>query len=189
MPEYQLKAEPILAGYSRSVDGADLFEISDRAMISMAIPKDGKAVLEQQLKREYKVGLPEIGQWCSTTIDSAQFLRLQDDLCFVLFDYSSGRAVENVAEKISDAYLSDQSDSWLMLRLSGEKSREALARICPLDLHAGVFKPGSVARTVMEHIATIIVCEAENRYTLMVLRSYAESFLHAIDVSMRNVSA
>jgi sarcosine oxidase gamma subunit len=39
----------------------------------------------------------------------------------------------------------------------------------------------------MEHISVMIVCEAENRYTLMALRSYAASFLHALEVSIKNV--
>jgi hypothetical protein len=36
-------------------------------------------------------------------------------------------------------------------------------------------------------MGVIIVCEAENQYTLMALRSYADSFLHAIRVSIENV--
>lgn len=189
MSNDQLKAESPLAGYSRNFGGTGLFEICDRAMVSMATPKDGERVLQNQLRQIYELDMPGVGQWLSSDIDHAQFLRLQDDLCFVLFDYSGDRAVEKFAEKVSLAYLSDQSDSWVMLHLRGEKSREALARICPIDLHPGVFKPGDVARTVMEHIGTIIVCDAENEYTLMALRSYAESFLHTIEVSIKNVTA
>jgi len=185
---YQLNAEIPLAGYSYHFDGVDLFEIRNRAMVSMATPKDGELALECQLKQAYGLGMPDMGQWLSSDVDHTQFLRLQDDLCFVLFDYSADRAMEKFTEKISEAYFSEQSDSWVMLRLSGEKSREALARICPVDLHPGVFKPGCVTRTVMEHIGTIIVCEAEQEYTLMALRSYAGSFLHAIELSIKNVT-
>jgi len=186
--KYQLKAETILAGYSRSFTGVELFEINHRAMVSMATPKDGEHELEQQIRRVYGLDMPAVGYWLSSDIDNTQLLRLQEDLCFVVFDYSADRAVEKLAEKVSAAYFSEQSDSWVMLRLSGEKSREALARICPIDLHPGVFRPGSVARTVMEHIGAMIVCEAENQYTLLALRSYAESFLHAIEVSIKNTT-
>ncbi len=187
MSDYQLNAEPILGGYSRNFDGVDLFEISHLAMIAMATPKGDESALARQLKQVYQLDLPEVGQWCLSGIDHTQFLRLQNDLCFVVFDYSADRAVDQFAKKISDAYFSDQSDSWVMLRLTGEKSCEVLARICPIDLHPDVFKPGSVARTVMEHISAMIVCECENEYTLMAPRSYAASFLHAIEVSIRNV--
>ena len=185
---FELTAEPILANYSGAFDGVELYEITGRAMLSMAISKNGKDALEQQLKQSYGLVLPVVGQWLSCEPDNTQFLRLQGDLCFVLFDYSGDQALEKFAQSISDAYLSDQSDSWVMLSLSGGKSREVLERICPIDLHPAAFPPGSVTRTMMEHIGAIVVCETEDRYTLMALRSYAGSFLHALEVSIRNVN-
>ena len=185
---YELTAEPILANYSRSFVGVELYEIIGRSMLSMAIRNDGKDDLAQQLNRAYGLALPEVGRWLSSEPENTQLLRLQGDLCFVLFDYSGDRALEKFAPRISDACLSDQSDSWVMLSLSGEKSREVLERICPIDLHPTAFPPGSVTRTVMEHIGAMIVCEAEDQYTLMALRSYAASFLHALEVSIKNVS-
>ena len=114
--EYSLKAEPVLAGYSQKFDELQLREIGGRAMVSMAIPKGGEEELEQQLKRAYQSEMPGTGQWLSSGVDhNPQFLRLQDDMCFVLFDYSGDRAVDKLAENISKAYLSDQSDSWAML--------------------------------------------------------------------------
>jgi heterotetrameric sarcosine oxidase gamma subunit len=184
----RLTSEPVLAEYSQRFEGVELHEIMQRAMVSMATPNAGKEALEQQLKQTYGLALPEVGQWLSSEPGNTQFLRLQGDLCFVLFDYSGDRAVEKFAANISGAYLSDQSDSWVMLSLSGAKSREVLARICPIDLHPTAFPPGSVTRSVMEHIGAMIVCEAEDQYTLMALRSYAESFLHALEVSIKNVS-
>lgn len=185
----KLTSELVLEGYSHHFEGAELAEVTGRAMVSMAIPKGEKNALEQQLKEMCGLAFPEVGQWCSSEPANTQVLRLQDDLCFVLFDYSGDRAVEEFKQKISGAYLSDQSDSWVMLRLSGEQSREALARICPIDLHSAVFSPGSVTRTVMEHIGVMIVCEAENQYLLMALRSYAGSFLHALEVSLANLQS
>ncbi len=188
MSNYLLTAEPILEGFAQKFKGIELFEITDRAMVSIAIPKGGKNALENQLKQEYQLVLPYIGQWLSSNVEHTQLLRLQDDLCFVVFDYTADRAVEKIAEKITNAYLSDQSDSWVMLRLSGVKSCEALARICPIDLHPTVFRAGSVARTQMEHMGVIIVCEAKDEYTLMALRSYAKSFLHSIVISINNIT-
>jgi heterotetrameric sarcosine oxidase gamma subunit len=184
---YSLTAESALAEFSHGFDGVKLREITERSVVSMAIPKESEQALRAQIKASLGVLIPEIGQFSVSEIESTQLLRLQDDMCFVLFDYSGDRAVPEFEQKVSDAYLSDQSDSWVMLRLSGEKAREALARICSIDLHPAVFKPGSVTRTSMEHMGVIIVCEAENQYTLMALRSYADSFLHAIRVSIENV--
>ena len=187
MSNYSLTAEPALAGYSQSFDGVKLYEVAERAAVSMAIPRSGEQVLEAQIKDVFGVAMPGVGEAARSDVGNTQILRLQNELCFVLFDYSGDRAVREFEQKISDAYISDQSDSWVQLRLSGEKSRETLARICAIDLHPAVFKPGSVTRTSMEHMGAIIICEAEDEYTLMALRSYADSFLHAIQVSIKNI--
>ncbi len=187
MSNYSLTAESALAGYSQSFDGVKLYEVAERSAVSMAIPRTGGQVLETQIEDVFGVAMPGIGEFARSDVANTQILRLQDELCFVLFDYSGDRAVQEFEQKISGAYVSDQSDSWVQLRLSGEKSRQALARICAIDLHPAVFKPGSVTRTSMEHIGAIIICEAKDEYTLMALRSYADSFLHAIQVSIENI--
>jgi len=184
---YSLAAESALAGYSQNFDGVQLYEVAERAVVSVAIPRAGGQTLYTQIENVFSVAMPKVGEAVLSGVENTQILRLQDELCFVLFDYSGDRAVQIFAQKISDAYLSDQSDSWVQLRLCGEKSREALARICPIDLHPSIFKPGSVTRTSMEHMGAIIICEAEDEYTLMALRSYADSFLHAIQVSIENL--
>lgn len=184
---YTLKAQSALSGFSQDFSGIKLCEIVERAIVSMAIPKAGKETLNAQIKQAFGVSIPDVGGVALSTIDNTQILRLQDDLCFVLFDYNGDRSVQTLKQKVSDAYLTDQSDSWVMLRISGKKSRNALARTCPIDLHPSVFSPGSVTRTLMEHMGVVIICEAEGVYTLMALRSYAESFLHALRVSIENI--
>jgi sarcosine oxidase subunit gamma len=74
-----------------------------------------------------------------------------------------------------------------MLRVSGPKSRIALERICPLDLHPSTFPQGRVARTLMEHLGVIILHEGPDTYLLLSARSSAGSFLHAVETSVRNV--
>jgi sarcosine oxidase subunit gamma len=186
--EYSLTAESALAGLHKSYGDTELQEITERAIVSMATPKEGKKTLASQIKTVLKIDIPAVGKFSSTDIDNTQLLRIQADQCLVLFDYSGNRAVPTFARKIDSAYLSDQTDSWVILRLSGSQSREALARICAIDLHSDNFGPGSVTRTLMEHMGAIIICEQENEYTLMALRSFADCFLHEIQLSIENVS-
>src|SRR5436190_5251690 len=47
------------------------------------------------------------------------------------------------------AAVSDQSDARLVLRLSGPRVRDVLAKGVPVDLHSKAFKPGDVACTVV----------------------------------------
>ena len=66
------------------------------------------------------------------------------------------------------------------------RSRDVLERICPLDLDPYVFTLGSVSRTVMEHIGTIIYRDGYDSFVLLTMRSFAKSMLHAIEVSVTN---
>ncbi|MCP4009684.1 MAG: hypothetical protein GY726_09230, partial [Proteobacteria bacterium] len=119
MSNYSLTAESALAGYSQSFDGVKLYEVAARAAVSMAIPRAGEQALETQIEDVFGVAMPGIGELARSDIANTQILRLQDELCFVLFDYSGDRAVQEFEQKVSGAYVSDQSDSWVQLRLSG----------------------------------------------------------------------
>ena len=74
-----------------------------------------------------------------------------------------------------------------MIRVNGPKSRDVLERICPINIDPEVFPVGSVSRTVMEHIGTIIFRDGDDSYVLLTMRSFGRSMLHAIEVSVRNV--
>ena len=52
----------------------------------------------------------------------------------------------------SIAAVCDQSDSRILLRVSGPLARETLAKGISLDLHPSVFTPGSTAITIVAHI-------------------------------------
>ena len=109
---------------------------------------------------------------------------------FILFEAPDpDRAAETVGDALGPAaYVTDQSDSWAMLRIAGAGARAALERICMLDLDAAAFPEGRVARTVMEHLAAIILRDGPDSFLLMSPRSSARSFLHAVELSVENVS-
>lgn len=187
-----LQALTALDNFSEDINGISVSEVTDQAIVSMAIPPVTNNAFNKAIKKNFKVERPIVGQFTQSKTDNARFLGLQQDQIFVLFDYAGDRAVEEISAKINStdqlAYLSDQSDSWVTLRISGNNCLEALERICPLDIHPSSFPVGSVARTSMEHMATIIIHEAEGSYLLLSLRSFAHSFLHAVTTSMKNIS-
>jgi sarcosine oxidase subunit gamma len=81
--------------------------------------------------------------------------------------------------------MTDQSDSWVILALSGLHSRQTLARICPIDCSASAMPIGTTARTSMEHLGAIITRRPDEGdhqpcFWLLSARSSAASFLHAI---------
>jgi methylglutamate dehydrogenase subunit D len=83
------------------------------------------------------------------------------------------------------ASISDQSDGYAVLRLTGGKVRDTLAKLIPLDVHPRAFKPGDVASTVASHIGITLwrlddAVDATPAFEIAVFRSLAGSFWHAL---------
>ena len=74
------------------------------------------------------------------------------------------------------AAVADQSDARLVLRVSGPRVRDVLAKGVPVDLHPRAFRPGDVACTVVGYINTQIDMLDESTYQLAASRSMAGSF-------------
>ena len=81
--------------------------------------------------------------------------------------------------------MTDQSDAWVILALTGPLIYQTLERICPIDCSSSAMPIGTTARTVIDHIGTIIVRRPDDDngdpcFWLMSARSSAASFLRAI---------
>lgn len=88
------------------------------------------------------------------------------------------------------AALTDQSDAWVVLRLSGAAAEAVLARLVPLDLRAATgFKAGSAARTLLGHMPLAIRRVAAAEFELMTFRSMAAHAVHELTVAMEAVAA
>ncbi|MCB1754426.1 MAG: sarcosine oxidase subunit gamma [Gammaproteobacteria bacterium] len=188
MADYSLTAQTPLDGIRLEYGNVSISEVSGLAVVSLASPLGGENALTTALQTAYQISLPATGHSSASPDDKTHLLGMQRDQFFLLFDYPGPFVTAAVEEKIgAAAYICDQSDSWAILRLAGADSRKALERICSIDLDPDSFGAGAVTRTVMEHIGVIIYCEAPDSYLLMSLRSYAKSFLHALEVSAKNI--
>ena len=83
------------------------------------------------------------------------------------------------------ASISDQSDGYAVLRMTGTKVRDALAKLIPIDVHARAFRPGGVASTVASHIGITLwrlddAADGTPVFEIAVFRSLADSFWHAL---------
>lgn len=188
MPDYTLAARSALGGVSHVADGVALSEITDQALVSVSIPIGGEAALETAISDAYGCRLPPVGESAASRDGTVRFLGLQRDQVFVMFDHGGDRAVTMVEGALNgSAYFTDQSDSWVMLRIEGPKARAALERICPIDLHPDAFAEGAVTRTAMEHLGAIILRDGPESFVLMSPRSSAQSFFNAVRTSIENI--
>lgn len=87
------------------------------------------------------------------------------------------------------AALTDQSDGWARMRLKGPGAEAALARLVPLDLRAGVFAEGQVARSALNHMMLHLGRSGADSFDLMVFRSMAASAVHELHEAMEAVAA
>lgn len=184
MANLSLQAAPPLNGYEQRFGNTLLSEVLDMSIYSIGLALQPDAALAS-VNANLGAAWPTTGQ--STLSDNAvcRLLGLQLDQVFALL---TGDASQQTLPELDDsAYITDQSDSWVGLRLHGPMSRTALERVCPIDLHPSVFPIDQATRTTMEHLAVIILCEADNGYLLLSPTSSARSFLHALETSLNNV--
>ncbi|MGF7009181.1 sarcosine oxidase subunit gamma [Aminobacter sp. BE322] len=88
------------------------------------------------------------------------------------------------------ASLSDQCDGRCLIRVSGPRARDVIAKFSSLDLHDSVFPVGTAANTSVDHTAVNFWRDADGSdghpvYNMLVFTSFADSLWHVIaDSSM-----
>jgi len=84
---------------------------------------------------------------------------------------------ELVAALGTRAMIAEQGDGRCVLRISGPKARQVLAKGLPIDVDPRVFKPGDVALSVAAHVNVHLwQLDDAPTYELSVMRSFAGSF-------------
>lgn len=189
MPEFALAAVSALDGYSQDFDGAVLREVTDLEIVSVAVPIAGQKKLAAKIKSAYGCAVPKPTTTTQSKDGLVRLVSTQADQFLLLFDTATPDGGDKVAARLNTAgYITDQTDNWAVLRLSGPNSRTALERICPVDLHPDVFALNASARTHMEHLGVLVIRTEADAFLLLSARSSAKSFLHAVVVSVKNVT-
>lgn len=100
------------------------------------------------------------------------------DQYFVLAEgRGEGALYREVKAAVGDAAsVSDQSHGRIIIRISGAKARNVLAKGTPVDLHPDHFPVGKSALTQMAHVGVHLTRVDEDAYDLSVFRGFAESF-------------
>lgn len=87
------------------------------------------------------------------------------------------------------AALTDQSDGWAVLSVSGAGAVDALARWVPLDLRLTAFPVGKAMRTQLNHMNVVILRGGDHAFEIMVFRSMARTAWHEIEAAMQMLAA
>jgi len=88
---------------------------------------------------------------------------------------------EKLATRLAGvAAVTDQSDGRAILRVHGPSSRDALAKLLPIDLHPKMFSIDATALTLAGHVNVQIWRSGEDAFELACFRSFAEDLFEAL---------
>lgn len=195
MADITLKASYPLDGLDTLIADTRLSAIENLDIVSISLPhflasdkiRQARASLNEKLKDTFGLELTETGARSSNG-DRYSLLGLQPGLWFMMTSRKTREPARTLKTTLRDtAFLTDQSDSWAILDIAGPHAEAALERICPIDIDASVFDNTRVVRTSMEHLSVIIERPEPTRFRLYSPVSSAQSFLHAVRVSLQNV--
>lgn len=171
-------------------DQGDGVTFNDRHGLAMAsvLAKAGQgAALALRVREHFGVDLPQGPR--RSVAGVVAFLGTGPGAWLVTSENGCDSFAVQLRDKLGDlASVSDQSDGYAVLRLSGFKVREALAKLVPVDLHPRAFQVGDVAVTVAAHIG-VTLWRSENRndgapvFEIAAFRSFASSLWHALSTS------
>ncbi|MFM0742046.1 sarcosine oxidase subunit gamma family protein [Paraburkholderia xenovorans] len=74
----------------------------------------------------------------------------------------------------------DVGSGYTVIRISGVRAQEILARGCPLDLHPTAFKVGQCAQSLFFKASILIAAVELNTFDIIVRRSFAEYVVHML---------
>ena len=158
-------------------DGALPVTIGDIAMrevdlgplTSVAPFLDQQDALCAALQTAHGVGFPAPNR--SDTVENIRMIWFARDMALLV-------GVSPAPELGTYAALSDQSDAWAALEISGPQIDDALARLVPVDMRAVHFAIGHTVRTQIGHMNGSITRTGAQTVLILVFRSMAQTLLH-----------
>jgi methylglutamate dehydrogenase subunit D len=164
-------------GAEGDVPGITISEQTDLALATVMARKGQSAELSARLKQLFAVELPVTprhaasGQVHFIWAGPGRWLAATRNRLPSVFESDLRRACSGLAS------VTGQSDGRSIIRISGAKAREALAKGVPLDLDPRVFGPDDTAMTLVAHINVHLwQSDAAPTYDFAMFRSFAGSF-------------
>ncbi|MGS1097728.1 sarcosine oxidase subunit gamma [Aquamicrobium terrae] len=167
-----------------SVPGVELTEIRNILLVQVMARRGNAAAAAQIAKKLFGIEPPSRP---GAVLGKGVALVWSGPDQFLVFAPQGDRSL---MERIADAFagiasLSDQSDGRCLIRISGARAAQAMAKFLSLDLDDGVFPVGAAATTSLDHTAINIWREANAAgetpvYNLAVFTSFADSLYRVI---------
>lgn len=175
MPE--LIAKSALEGQSLTVGTVTLAEVDVGRVTSVAVLPGGAKAVAKGLKA-LGLAMPEANSFAEKK--GARIVWTGREQAFLV-------GVEPPA--LEGAAVTDQTDGWTVLALSGAGAVDVLARLVPMDLRLPAFPVGRAVRTQLNHMNVVILRVGDHAFEIMGFRSMARTAWHELEAAMQMLAA
>jgi methylglutamate dehydrogenase subunit D len=170
-------------GVKEGAAGLTMVELGDFELVQVMARRGQWSAVAQACAEGYGKAAPASPQ--AIEADGALLIWSGPDQFQVLSGQEQGSAMERARTAFAGiASLSEQSDGRSLLRISGARARDMLAKVCSLDLHPAVFPVGAAAATSVDHTSVNLWrgndAGGEAVFNLLVLATFAESLWHTL---------
>ena len=175
MPE--LIAKSSLEGRSLNLGGVSLAEVDVGPITSVAVLPGGAKTVARGLKA-LGLAMPE-----PNTFVEKKGLRI------VWTGREQAFLIGAESPVLEGAAVTDQSDGWAVLSLSGPAAADVLARLVPMDLRIVACPVGTALRSQLNHMNAVILRTGDYAFEIMVFRSMARTAWHELETATHMVAA
>jgi len=180
-----------LNGFHLEADGAECREEPGYAIASVTAANGNMKKLSDAITSAFGVALPAPGKAVAIGNGKANskgdmILSSARDQVFICRQTKPETHLAHVIKACGHvASITDQSDAWARLSLTGSACPMIMERLCAVDTRLGAFPPGSVARTSLEHMGVIVIRQSasaamKHHFILLTPRSSAHDLAHAL---------
>jgi methylglutamate dehydrogenase subunit C len=115
----------------------------------------GRPTLKEYFRADFELDLPASPRRATSPHLAA--IGLAPDSWLLTCESSAYSLATSIKSSMgSGASITDQTDAYRVLTLTGSKLRETLAKLIPIDLHPRSFEPGDAVQTLAHHISIIL---------------------------------
>ena len=155
-------------------------------LVTIQCRKGQRTTLEAKVQAEYGVALSAGPQRIAR--GDIAFIGTGPNTWLAISEHAVNDFAIELQQKLEGLVsVTDQSDGYAVLRLTGPKVRNTLAKGVPIDLHDRVFGPGMAASTILSHVGIILwrLPDADSQpvFEIAVFRSLASSLSHFLSQS------
>lgn len=169
---------PKRSGRSSGAAGVSVCEVRHAGIASVAAARGQSSSLAIRMREDFRIELPTVPRRIANGQTSAIWVG-PDRWLIMRAAATSDDVARSLASSLAGlGTVVDLGHAVALLRVSGVRARDTLAKGVPIDLHPRAFQTGHVALTSVSNIAVQLWQTGEEpTYEIAVPRSCAQSFL------------